>query len=109
MQQCSHTVEILVSSTRVLPLPLPMAQLGWQERIGGVFLCGDCDVRFGVSINFPPLYGSASSVGTKPPRLPYWWAHLERVLSAMLPPVVDTTEIFDGLTEWKYILSPSCF
>jgi len=57
-------VEIFVSSTRVLPLLLPMAQMRWQEKVGGVFLCGDCDVRFGVSINFPPLYGSASSAGT---------------------------------------------
>jgi len=37
----AQVVEIFISSTRILPLPLPIAQLRWQERVGGVFLCGD--------------------------------------------------------------------
>jgi len=82
IHSCYTDVEIFVSSTRVLPLPLPMAQLRWQERGGSVFLCGDWDVKFGVSINFPPFYGSASSNGTWRSRLPCWWADLEEAASA---------------------------
>jgi len=55
------SVEIFVSSTRVLPRPLPMAQLRCGVRDGGVFLSESGDMRFGVSIDFPPLNDPASS------------------------------------------------
>jgi len=53
-----------------LTLPLPMAQLRWQERVGGVFLCGDWDVRFGVSINFPHCMVLPLRMGRDPPDCP---------------------------------------
>jgi len=55
-----RSVDIFVSSTRVLPRPLPIAHC-WQVRVGGVFLSETGDVRFGVSIDLPPLNDPASS------------------------------------------------
>jgi len=59
-----HIVAIFVPPNRT-PLPLPIAQLRWHERTGGVSLWGV--VRVGVSTNSSPLQDSASSGGTWPP------------------------------------------
>jgi len=102
-------VEIFVSSTRVLPRPLPMAQLRCGVSDGGVFLSESVDVRIGVSINFPPLNDPASSGVTRHPWLPWLWADLEEVANSMLPPVTHVTEVLNCSTNGACTVVYGCF
>jgi len=104
----SICVEIFVSSTHVLPLPLPMAQIRWQERVGSVFLCGDCDMRFGVSISFSHCMVLPLRAVRDPSDCPVGGLILCEVWARYYPHAVGDTEILSWLTEWENIWMPSC-